>query len=168
MAAASKTSSETPNPLISKTEVPKTHVELTFSTLSVSEVTSLVSSPSCGAISLFVGTTRDTFDDKNVVTLEYEAYHGMAEKEMRKLCDEARNAFPVENIVIIHRLGVVEVCEASIIVAVSSVHRREAMAATTFIMDKIKARVPVWKKEVYSDGSKSWKENKECDWKTVS
>ncbi|KAA0193889.1 hypothetical protein HAZT_HAZT010098 [Hyalella azteca] len=143
-----------------------THIELTFSELSVSEATKIVSSAKCGAISLFVGTTRDVFENKTVVSLEYEAYEVMAQKEMKKLADEVRKQFPVENILIIHRLGNVKVCEASIIVGVSSVHRAEAMAATTFIMDRIKARVPVWKKEVYSDGTKNWKENKECNWRT--
>uniref|UniRef100_A0A2P2IBU8 Molybdopterin synthase catalytic subunit n=2 Tax=Hirondellea gigas TaxID=1518452 RepID=A0A2P2IBU8_9CRUS len=143
-----------------------THVELTYEELSVSDITSMVSNPGCGAISLFVGTTRDVFDDKQVVSLEYEAYHGMAEKEMKKLCDEARARWTLQNIAVVHRLGSVGVLEASIIVAVSSVHRAEAISATAFIMDRIKARIPVWKKEVYSDGSKSWKENKECSWKT--
>ncbi|KAF2347579.1 Molybdopterin synthase catalytic subunit [Trinorchestia longiramus] len=143
-----------------------THIDLTLSELSVAEVTQRLTSPKCGAISLFVGTTRDMFEGMTVVSLEYEAYEAMACKEMRKLSDEARSQYPVENIIIIHRLGQVAVTEASIIVGVSAVHRAEAIAATAFIMDCIKARVPVWKKEVYSDGSKSWKENKECEWRS--
>lgn len=149
------------------TPEPFTHVELTHSELNVAHITDLITDPKCGAISLFVGTTRDLFDGKEVVSLEYEAYEGMAQKEMLKLAQEARQQWPLEKIAIVHRLGRVGVAEASIVVGVSSVHRVEALSATSFIMDTIKARVPVWKREIYSDGSASWKENKECSWRST-
>lgn len=140
------------------------HIKLTLNILSVEQVTTLVTDPSCGAISLFVGTTRDTFQGKNVVRLEYESYQEMAEKEMYKLCKEAREKWSLKHIAIHHRLGLVPVTESSVIVAVSSKHRRECLDAVSFLIDSLKANVPIWKKEVYSDGSGDWKKNKECTW----
>jgi len=145
---------------------PRTYVHITEEELSVNDVMAKVADTGCGGISIFVGTTRDLFAGKEVVRLEYESYAPMALREMKKLCDETRGHLSVVHLALVHRLGEVKVGEASIIVAASSVHRKEANAATSRIMDVVKERVPVWKKEVYSDGSKSWKENKECKWKT--
>jgi len=141
-------------------------VTLTEDALSVADIIAGVTDPSCGGISVFVGTTRDVFEAKEVVTLEYEAYAPMARKEMTAICEEVRQRWPVKNVAIVHRLGRVAVAEASIVVAVAAEHRREAIAATTYVMDVVKARVPVWKREVYADGTKSWKENKECEWRS--
>ncbi|XP_042231712.1 molybdopterin synthase catalytic subunit-like isoform X2 [Homarus americanus] len=140
------------------------YIKLTQDVLSVEEITGLITNPSCGAISLFVGTTRNNFQGKNVVRLEYEAYHEMAEKEMGKLIKEARNKWSLKHIALYHRLGLVPVTESSVIVAVSSEHRRESLDAVSFLIDNLKANVPIWKKEVYSDGSDDWKKNKECVW----
>lgn len=129
------------------------YVKLTQDVLSVEEVTSLITDPSCGAISLFVGTTRDNFQGKIVERLEYEAYNEMAEKEMHKLCKQAREKWSLKHIALYHRLGLVPVTESSVIVAVSSEHRRESLDAVSFLIDSLKASVPIWKKEVYSDGS---------------
>ncbi|XP_071542116.1 molybdopterin synthase catalytic subunit isoform X1 [Panulirus ornatus] len=140
------------------------YFKLTQDALSVEEVTSLITDPSCGAISLFVGTTRDNFQGKIVERLEYEAYNEMAEKEMHKLCKQAREKWSLKHIALYHRLGLVPVTESSVIVAVSSEHRRESLDAVSFLIDSLKASVPIWKKEVYSDGSGEWKKNKECVW----
>eukprot|EP00914_Ancora_sagittata_P010628 GHVO01020626.1.p1 GENE.GHVO01020626.1~~GHVO01020626.1.p1 ORF type:complete len:147 (-),score=16.53 GHVO01020626.1:33-473(-) len=142
------------------------HVRLTLDPLDVNEVTRLVTSESCGAISLFIGTTRDNFDGQRVVRLEYEAYNAMAEKEMIKICKEMRQKWTeLEHIAIIHRLGLVPVTEASVIVAASSPHRKDSLEAIHWAVDTLKATVPIWKKEVYDEGSSAWKENKECKWK---
>lgn len=141
------------------------HVLLTSSPLDVTSAQSLVSSPSCGAISIFIGTTRNNFKGKGVLQLEYEAYQSMAEKQMTQICLEIRDKWPqVENIALQHRLGVVPISESSVIVAVSSPHRQDSLEAVQFGIDAIKAKVPIWKKEVYDDGSTSWKENCECTW----
>lgn len=79
-------------------------IKLTQNPLSVDEVTQLVGDSSCGAISIFIGTTRNNFEGKNVCRLEYEAYNKMAEKEMKKICDECRNKWNLKNIAIHHRL----------------------------------------------------------------
>lgn len=124
--------------------------------------------PSAGAISCFLGTTRDTFQDKKVVRLEYEAYTPMALRELQAIAEEIRQQWDVHTICITHRLGVVPVTEVSVAIVVSSTHRRESLAAVDFAINTIKSRVPIWKKEVYSDSMEefsTWKENAECFWK---
>jgi len=91
----------------------------------------------------------------------------MALNEMQKLCDKVRAKWDVKKMAVIHRLGVVPVEEASVIIAVSSAHRREAIEACHFAIDELKARVPIWKKEIYEDGS-NWKANEEFNVKTAS
>ena len=97
-----------------------------------------------------------------MVRLEYECYEEMALKEMRKICMEIRTRWPVERISITHRLGLCPVCEASVAIAVSSAHRAEALEAVAYAINTLKAKVPIWKKEVYAgDAQPAWKENKE-------
>lgn len=136
--------------------------------LSVETITDLVTSEKCGAASVFVGTTRDNFEGKEVIKLEYESYETMGLKAMEKICKEIRTKFTeVENIAIYHRLGVVPVKEASIIIAISSPHRADAIKATEFCIDSVKSSVPIWKKEVYKDNGSDWKENKELNTQKV-
>ncbi len=116
---------------------------------------------STGATVCFTGTTRDNFNGKEVLELAYEAYEAMALRCMQQLCTEARARWALGRIALVHRVGVVGVREASVVVAVSSVHRAEAFAAASHLIDRIKATVPVWKSERYRDGS-AWKANKEC------
>lgn len=142
------------------------HVNITSNVLKVEELTRLVTEASAGAISVFLGTTRDNFEEKKVVRLEYEAYEPMAEQQLLKVCHDIRSKWDVHHIAIVHRIGVVPVSEASVIVAISSTHRRESLEAVQYAIDTLKATVPIWKKEVYDDGSKSWKENQECAWKS--
>eukprot|EP00168_Porphyra_purpurea_P005481 TRINITY_DN1655_c0_g1_i1.p2 TRINITY_DN1655_c0_g1~~TRINITY_DN1655_c0_g1_i1.p2 ORF type:complete len:195 (+),score=68.65 TRINITY_DN1655_c0_g1_i1:480-1064(+) len=140
-----------------------------------------------GAVSTFVGTTRGTFQGKVVVRLEYEAYEAMAVKQLSLLCAAVRAKHPaVLHVAVHHRLGVVDVGQASVVISVSSPHRREAIVscrllpligllwgaasvfcravgaeACHFAIDELKATVPIWKREVYADGS-TWKANCEC------
>lgn len=133
--------------------------------LNLQEISDLVTSESCGAISIFVGTTRDNFNGKTVVTLEYEAYESMGIKAMENICSEIRKKWSeVQNIAIYHRLGEVPIKEASVIIAISSPHREEALKATEFCINSLKQSVPIWKKEMYANNESSWKENKECQW----
>ncbi|XP_007662005.1 molybdopterin synthase catalytic subunit-like [Ornithorhynchus anatinus] len=147
-------------------EKPKDLIRFTNEKLSVDEVSQSVISPSCGAVSLFVGTTRNNFEGKKVISLEYEAYLPMAEAEIRKICDDIRQKWAVGHIAVYHRLGLVPVTEPSVIIAVSSAHRAESLEAVKYGIDTLKATVPVWKKEIYEDES-SWKGNKECFWTTA-
>lgn len=137
-------------------------VRICYETLDVGEAVGLINSPSCGATSVFVGTTRDTFDGRRVTRLDYESYDEMAYKELRKLCALIREKFPsVERVVILHRIGEVAVGEISVIIATASPHRKDALQATEMAIDELKKAVPIWKKEVYEDGGCSWKENGE-------
>lgn len=119
-----------------------------------------VRDPAAGAIATFEGTTRDTFEGKRVVELRYEGYVPMASRQLRVICDAAREMWAVRRMAAAHRLGTVGVGEASVFVAVSAEHRAEAMEACRYVIDEVKASVPIWKKEVYDDGE-VWKENKE-------
>jgi molybdopterin synthase catalytic subunit len=106
-----------------------------------------------GAVCLFVGTVRSTNRGRAVLRLEYEAYEEMALPLMEEIAAETERAFPVTDVRLVHRLGRLDIGEASVAVAVSSPHRAEAFAACRFAIDALKARVPIWKKEFYADGS---------------
>ncbi|KAG5189566.1 Molybdopterin biosynthesis MoaE [Tribonema minus] len=136
-------------------------VMVTDQPLELSAMVAAVAGPKCGAISTFLGVTRDTHNGKTVVRLEYEGYAPMAEKELRKICEQARQKWSIEKIAIAHRLGVTAVEEASVIIAVSSVHRRESLEAVQYCIDTLKATVPIWYLEVYEGDSRVWKENAE-------
>jgi len=145
-------------------------VKLTEAKINVDEVCDSVAAEGCGAISLFVGTTRDNFENKKVVRLEYEAYEPMALEEMNKICTDVRQRWTVENISFVHRLGIVPVKEASIVIAISSPHRKESLDAVHYAIDALKTSVPIWKKEVYAvengeETPSEWKANPECAWK---
>ncbi|KAL8156563.1 hypothetical protein AgCh_001601 [Apium graveolens] len=128
--------------------------------IDMSKYINYVQSPSCGAIATFSGTTRDTFQGKEVLELRYEAYVPMAVRCLESICSSARSLWSLNSIAVAHRLGSVPVGEISVFVAISSVHRSDALDACKFIIDEIKATVPIWKKEVYTNGE-VWKENSE-------
>ncbi|CAG7836423.1 unnamed protein product [Allacma fusca] len=141
-------------------------VKLVTDKINVEETVDSVGCESCGATSVFVGTTRDNFENKKVVRLEYEAYEPMAINEMNKICKAVRDKWQVRHIAFVHRLGLVPVKEASIVVAISSPHRKESLEAVQFTIDALKTSVPIWKKEVYDNENESkWKSNPECAWK---
>jgi molybdopterin synthase catalytic subunit len=106
-----------------------------------------------GAVCLFVGVVRNENRGRAVLRLEYEAYEEMALPLMEEIAADAARRFPVTDVRLVHRLGRLEVGEASVAVAVSSPHRAEAFAACRFAIDTLKAQVPIWKKELYADGS---------------
>lgn len=105
-----------------------------------------------GAVCTFQGIARRFSRGREVVHLEYEAYPAMAERKMAEIADEVRAKFGVERIAIRHRTGVLPIGEASVAIAVASPHRREAFAACQYAIDRLKQTVPIWKKEVWSDG----------------
>ncbi|PKA51429.1 Molybdopterin synthase catalytic subunit [Apostasia shenzhenica] len=128
--------------------------------LDLARYVSFVRDPAAGAIATFEGTTRDTFEGRRVIELRYEAYVPMAARRLSEACAAARSRWPLRRLAVAHRLGVVPVGDASVFIAASAVHRADAMDACRFIIDEIKASVPIWKKEVYADGE-IWKENRE-------
>lgn len=145
-------------------EDPKDIVKLQHEKLQINDIVESVASPCCGAISTFIGITRDNFDNKKVLKLEYEAYEPMALKELTDICRRVRSQWQVKHIAIHHRLGDVPVSEASVAIAVSSPHRQESLRAVEFTIEALKSKVPIWKKEVYEGDESTWKENKECAW----
>jgi molybdopterin synthase catalytic subunit len=110
-------------------------------------------SPADGAVCLFVGVVRNENRGRTVERLEYEAYEEMALPLMEEIAADTSRRFPVTDVRLVHRLGRLEIGEASVAVAVSSPHRGEAFAACRFAIDTLKATVPIWKKEFYADGS---------------
>ncbi|GAA4438626.1 molybdenum cofactor biosynthesis protein MoaE [Bremerella cremea] len=131
-------------------------VELTDHPINADQITATVTSPNCGAVVLFLGTTRQFTDSRETVTLSYTAYAPMAQSQMEKLEDQAKARWPVDRCVMIHRLGEVPIGEASVAVAVSTPHRRDAFEAASWLMDRLKELVPVWKKEHWATGGTDW------------
>jgi molybdopterin synthase catalytic subunit len=109
-----------------------------------------------GATLLFVGTVRDVNDGRPVTGMEYTAYRSMAERELAAIAREAAEHFGTNDIVIEHRLGVLELGAASVVVAVAHPHRAPAYDASRFVIEQLKARVPIWKLEQYLDGTREW------------
>mmetsp|Transcript_21068 Transcript_21068/g.59269 ORF Transcript_21068/g.59269 Transcript_21068/m.59269 type:complete len:154 (+) Transcript_21068:326-787(+) len=130
--------------------------------IDVGALTRLLGNPECGAISSFLGVTRNNFQGKRVLRLEYDAYRPLAEKQMRLIGREAKGKWPgLHGVAMQHRVGTVPVTEASVAILASSVHRRDSLEAVQWMIDELKSTVPIWKKEVYDDGE-VWKENCEC------
>ncbi len=115
-------------------------------------VTAAVTRPDTGATVTFVGTTRDHNEGRRVIRLEYEAYPEMALTEMRKIGDTVTHRWAVEQVAIVHRIGVVPLGEASVVIAVSAGHRQAAFEACHFAIDRLKEVVPIWKKEHFEGG----------------
>lgn len=118
-------------------------------------VEALVAGPDAGAICTFTGTVRDNARDKDVTALDYEAYVPAAEKMLSHIGREVIDRWPGVRIAIAHRTGLLQPGEASVVIACASAHRAEAFATAAYAIDRIKEIVPIWKKEVYDDGS-SW------------
>jgi molybdopterin synthase catalytic subunit len=110
-----------------------------------------------GALCLFVGVVRNENGGRRVRHLEYEAYEEMALPLMQRIASEAAARWPVTDLRVVHRLGRLEIGEPSVAVAVASPHRAEAFAACRYVIDAVKAQVPIWKKEYYEDGA-AWLE----------
>jgi molybdopterin synthase catalytic subunit len=126
--------------------------EVTGAPLSVDSLVDLVLTGGDGAVVTFVGTVRNTHHDKKVLALEYEAYGGMAESEMKRIGIEMIRRHELHGIAMRHRTGKLAVGETSVVIAVSSPHRQAAFAACSEALDMLKATVPVWKKEYFEDG----------------
>jgi molybdopterin synthase catalytic subunit len=109
-----------------------------------------------GAALLFLGVVRDENDGRAVASLEYEAYAEMAERKLREIAGEARERWPVGAVSVVHRIGRLEVGEASVAIVVAAPHRAEAYEASRYVIEELKRRVPVWKREGYVEGDSHW------------
>jgi molybdopterin synthase catalytic subunit/molybdopterin converting factor small subunit len=120
--------------------------------LSLDRVVDEVRDEQAGAIATFTGTTRIQSRGRTVTHLDYEAYEGMAERVMAQIAEGLQARYELSAVAIHHRVGRVGIGETSVVIAVSAPHRQDALAACKDAIDELKERVPLWKKEVYSDG----------------
>lgn len=131
-------------------------IELTNHPIDTTKILAAAAHPHAGAVVLFLGVTRQLTAGRETASLDYECYPEMATKKLAELEAEARNRWPLLNCVIVHRLGHLEISEASIAIAVSSSHRKAAFEAGQWLIDTIKEVVPIWKQENWRDGSSEW------------
>ncbi|MCK6549915.1 molybdopterin converting factor subunit 1 [Myxococcota bacterium] len=127
--------------------------ELRTTPIGLDEVERAVARPEAGALVSFAGTVRSKTAGHDVVALEYEAYDSMALRFLRAIGDEVRGRWPEASIAILHRTGHLEVGEISVVIAVSSPHRADAFEGCRHAIERLKQDVPIWKKEIRSDGS---------------
>ena len=131
-------------------------IQLTNEPIDVAALLKLVNSNQAGAVVLFLGTVREVTKGRRTSSLDYECYPEMAEKKLRELEAEACRRWPVTACAIVHRLGHMELGEASVAVAVSTPHRQDAFEAGKWLIDTLKEVVPIWKKELWADGTEEW------------
>jgi len=137
------------------------YVSLTNGPLNPSHIIDMVRSPSAGAIVLFAGTTRDNFAGKTVIHLDYEAFPALAIPSLRTISTTAKSRWSLHAVAVVHRLGRVPIGEESILIAVSSAHRKEAWEAGEWILEEVKRKTEIWKRESYAEPGEEpqWKEN---------
>lgn len=128
------------------------HIHLTEEPLSPADLYTLVQSESCGAIDMFIGTVRNQTQGRDVERLDFEAYAPMAVRQMRKIADRIRDTWPIDQIAIHHRIGTLQIGDIAVIIAVSTPHRAASFDACRFAIDSLKESVPIWKKEIFTDG----------------
>lgn len=129
-----------------------TQITISNKPLNIESCIDWVMSPQSGGIDVFIGTVRDSTKGKSVIRLEFEAYEPMALKEMEKITAQAFEKWPVQKLLIHHRIGILEVGEVPVIIAVSCAHRDAAFEACRYVIDTLKQTVPIWKKEIFEDG----------------
>ncbi len=128
-------------------------VELTSDPIDVPRLIAHVNQPSNGGICTFLGVVRDNAEGRPVVKLGYEAYESMAVAQMRTIVEDAMQRWNLDAVALSHRTGELQIGEASVAIAVGAPHRAEAFEACRYIIDTLKTRVPIWKKEFFRDGA---------------
>jgi molybdopterin synthase catalytic subunit len=129
-------------------------ISITNNHLNLQEVTCELEDNSAGALSIFIGNVRNRGRFGNVSEIYYEAYSEMAEEKMKEIENEACTKWAIKKLVAIHRIGNLKVGETSIIIGVSSEHRHEAFEACKYMINNVKTRVPIWKKEISKESQK--------------
>ncbi len=127
-------------------------IALTSDPIDVTSALNYLQSSQAGAVDLFLGVVRDNTQSRSVDRLEYEAYDRMALSEMQKIVDSARQCWPLLGCVVIHRTGTLLIGETAVLIGVATAHRADAFEACRYIIDTIKQTVPIWKKEIFTDG----------------
>jgi molybdopterin synthase catalytic subunit len=130
--------------------------EITEAPIDHAALTERVRSNQAGAVCSFLGTVREMTGDRRTASLDYEAYPEMAAKTLADLETEARKRWPIIDAAIVHRVGHLPLGEISVVVAVSCPHRNQAFEACRWLIDTLKEVVPIWKKEVWADGTEEW------------
>ena len=130
-------------------------VELREAPLSIDEVHAAVQAAGAGGVAVFVGAVRDNDGDRPVLRLDYSA-HPDAEARMREVAESVAGRFPVLAVAAVHRVGELSVGDAAVIVAAACPHRGQAFDAARALIDELKATVPIWKHQVFADGSDEW------------
>ncbi len=135
----------------------QTWIGITGAPLATTEAVAWASGPDCGAVVTFCGTVREFSEGRRGVTsLEYEAYADVAERKLAQIAEAASARWTtIRRVVIVHRVGILDVGDAAVLVVVASPHRDEAFESARFCIDTLKATVPIWKRETWSGG---------CDW----
>ena len=128
-------------------------VSVTPSPINVELILKSISTPNSGGIDVFIGTVRDHSHGKQVWRLEYSAYVPMAEKLLAEIEQEIRIKWNINKVVLVHRIGMLQVGDIAVVTAVSASHRDEAFEACRYAIDRVKSVVPIWKKEYCADGS---------------
>jgi molybdopterin synthase catalytic subunit len=136
--------------------------DLTENTILPAELGTKLADETCGAFVSFEGWVRNHNEGQQVLRLEYESYRALAVKEGDKIIAEALARFPVTHIVCMHRTGELAIGDVAVWVGVSSPHRGEAFDACRYVIDEVKLRVPIWKKEYYTDGDSGWVNCEAC------
>lgn len=131
-------------------------ISLTNEPIDSAALLTQVTSPEAGAVVLFLGTVRKHTHGRETLALDYDCYPEMARRKLEELEQEARRRWTLVDCAIVHRLGRLELAEASVAVAVSSAHRRVAFEAGQWLIDTLKESVPIWKRENWADGSTEW------------
>jgi molybdopterin synthase catalytic subunit len=135
-------------------------VEIGAEPLAIERAIAAVRTDADGAVVTFLGVARERSDDgRSVAGLSYEAYPALALAQMREIVDEAERRFAPCRVACLHRVGNLALGEASVAIAVAAPHRAAAFAACEFVIDELKARVAIWKKEHYRDGEAEWRAN---------
>jgi molybdopterin synthase catalytic subunit len=124
--------------------------------LSADSLIARVQSDHTGAMSVFIGTVRAEHNGREVTGIDYSAYEPMAEKELAAIVTEAERTWDGTRIAVEHRLGALGIREASVIIVASHARRAHVHAATTYVIEQMKKRVPIWKREHYADGTREW------------
>jgi molybdopterin synthase catalytic subunit len=133
-----------------------TVARLTRDPIAVQQLVAEVAAEGHGATALFLGTVRNTNDGRPVEGIEYTAYDRMAVAELERIAEEAASRHPGTAIVVEHRLGVLAVGDISVAIASASAHRAAAIEANRYVIEELKRRVPIWKRERYLDGTLEW------------
>jgi molybdopterin synthase catalytic subunit len=131
-------------------------VHLTWSPILPAEVIELVADSAFGAVALFLGTVRETNEGRSVTGIEYSAYEAMAQAELERITSEARELHDGVRVAVVHRLGELGLGEISVAVVAAHAHRTPALEGMRYVIEALKKRVPIWKREHYIDGTREW------------